>query len=109
MCPFNKPIKTAVTNPKSSTATLPSYMLTPVSTMGTPTITLRVNQLEHPLKLLSRPSSVRVTNIDTHSGPSTLLQLIPDGAGGVTNSSSTPTLPSTTPKPQVLTIFKQNH
>ena len=119
----SKPIKTVVTSPKLST--LPSYMLTPVSTMGTPTITLEGEPVGTSSQVTkkpvssgdsdtitpstSRPSSVRVTKIDTRSGPSALLQLIPDGAGGMTNSSSTPTLPSTTPKPQVLTIFKQNH
>ena len=116
-----KPIKTQVTNPKLST--LPSYILTPVSTIGTPTIILEGEPVgassqvtKKPVSLgdsdtitpsTSRPSSFRVTKIDTRSGPSALLQLIPDGAGGM--SSSTPALPSTTPKPQVLTIFKQNH
>ena len=114
----NKAIKTSVTNPKSSA--LPSYMLTPVSTMGTPTITLEGEPVgpssqvtkkpassgdSDTITPTSRPSSVRVTKIDTRSGPSALLQLIPDGTGGMTTS-STPTLSSTTPKPQVLAIFK---
>ena len=96
-------------------------MLTPVSTMGTPTITLEGEPVGPSSQVTkkppssgdsdtitpstSRPSSVRVTKIDTCSGLSALLQLIPDGTGGMITT-STPTLLSTTPKPQVLAIFK---
>ena len=98
---------------------IPSYMLTPVSAIGTPTITLeggdpnttttpidlnfRRNQFsqgdglsESPLPLglhagLRPGPSVRVTKIDTGGGgPHTLLQFLPDSLG---SSSSHPNKP----------------
>ena len=72
-----KSVKISATNPKPST--LPPYVLTPISGMGIPVITLtfgpssqvnKYTQLRNSdatTPCTSHPSTVKVTKIDTHS------------------------------------------